>query len=98
MLDEGSIPFAQAMLPGCGMPEVGIREGEKLHEVMVTKEDPATTYEYDRHFIIYPHYVWWGEIGVIDGGKPVEQGFGYSSGTNTEWKNLEMIKQKITML
>ncbi len=90
--------LAQAMLPGCGMPEVGIREGEKLHEVMVTKEDSATTYEYDRHFIIYPHYVWWGEKGIIDGGKPVEQGFEYSSGTNTEWLDVEMLKQKITML
>ncbi len=90
--------LAQAMLPGCGMPEVGIREGEKLHEVMVTKEDSANTYEYDRHFIIYPHYVWWGERGIIDGGKPVEQGFEYSSGTNTEWLDVEMLKQKITML
>ena len=90
--------LAQAMLPGCGMPEVGIREGEKLPEVMVTKEDSATTYEYDRHFIIYPHYVWWGEKGIIDGGKPVEQGFEYSSGTNTEWLDVEMLKQKITML
>jgi UDP-N-acetylglucosamine 4,6-dehydratase (inverting) len=90
--------LAQAMLPGCGMPEVGIREGEKLHEVMVTKEDSANTYEYNRHFIIYPHYVWWGERGIIDGGKPVEQGFEYSSGTNTEWLDVEMLKQKITML
>lgn len=90
--------LAQAMLPGCGMPEVGIREGEKLHEVMVTKEDSATTYEYDRHFIIYPHYVWWGEKGIIDGGKPVEQGFEYSSGTNNKWLDVEMLKQKITML
>lgn len=90
--------LAQAMLPGCSMPEVGIREGEKLHEVMVTKEDSATTYEYDKHFIIYPYYVWWGERGVIDGGKPVKQGFEYSSGTNIEWLDVEMLKQKITML
>ena len=90
--------LAQAMLPGCGMPEVGIREGEKLHEVMVTKEDSANTYEYDRHFIIYPHYVWWGKRGIIDGGKPVEQGFEYSSGTNTEWLDVEMLKQKLAMM
>ena len=38
--------LAQAMLPGCEMPEVGIREGEKLHEIMVTREDSATAYEY----------------------------------------------------
>ena len=37
--------LAQAMLPGCEMPEVGIREGEKLHEIMVTPEDAPFTYE-----------------------------------------------------
>lgn len=45
---------AEAMLPGCKMPEVRLREGEKLHEIMVTVEDSMTTYEYDKHFIIYP--------------------------------------------
>ena len=46
--------LAQAMLPGCEMPEVGIRVGEKLHEIMVTEEDAPNTYEYDKHFIIFP--------------------------------------------
>ena len=44
--------LAEAMLPGCEKPEVGIREGEKLHEVMVTREDSMTTYEYDKHYKI----------------------------------------------
>ena len=50
--------LAEAMLPGCMIDEFGIREGEKLHEIMVTKDDSWTTYEYDKHFIIYPHYDW----------------------------------------
>ena len=41
--------LAQAMLPGCNMPEVGIREGEKLHEIMITREDSMRTYEYEKH-------------------------------------------------
>lgn len=53
--------LAQAMLPNCEMPEIGIREGEKLHEVMITKEDSFHTYEYEKHFIVYPHYDWWGK-------------------------------------
>lgn len=84
--------LAQAMLPGCEMPEVGIREGEKLHEIMVTKEDSATTYEYDKHYIIYPHYNWWGKEYVIAGGKKVESGFEYNSGNNTVWLNVEEIR------
>ena len=51
--------LAQAIAPGCSMPEVGIREGEKLHEIMVTREDSMNTYEYDKHFIVYPHMDWW---------------------------------------
>ena len=85
--------LAQAMLPGCDMPEVGIREGEKLHEIMVTKEDSATTYEYDKHYIIYPHYNWWNNDKVLDGGKKVPAGFEYSSGNNKEWLSVEQIQE-----
>ena len=87
--------LAQAMLPGCEMPEVGIREGEKLHEVMVPAEDSMRTYEYDRHYIIYPNYNWWHDENIIPGGKLVEPGFIYSSGTNKEWLSVEEIQAKL---
>ncbi|MBQ3455255.1 MAG: UDP-N-acetylglucosamine 4,6-dehydratase (inverting) [Synergistaceae bacterium] len=87
--------LAQAMLPGCDMPEVGIREGEKLHEVMIPAEDSARTYEYEKHYIIYPNYTWWESASVIPGGKLVEPGFIYSSGTNKEWLTVEDIKAKL---
>ncbi|MDE5864717.1 MAG: UDP-N-acetylglucosamine 4,6-dehydratase (inverting) [Lachnospiraceae bacterium] len=86
--------LAQAMLPGCEMPEIGIREGEKLHEVMVTREDSMTTYEYDEHFIIYPHYSWWNR-DILPGGKLVEQGFEYNSGNNTEWLTVEQLQSML---
>ena len=87
--------LAQAILPGCEMPEVGIREGEKLHEIMVTREDSMLTYEYDKHFIVYPHFDWWDTNKIHVGGKKVEQGFEYSSGTNTEWLTVEQIKERL---
>lgn len=87
--------LAQAMLPECEMPEVGIREGEKLHEIMVTREDSLYTYEYKKHFIVYPHYNWWGEKDIISGGKLVEAEFEYSSGTNTEWLSIEDLRRKL---
>lgn len=87
--------LAQAMLPGCEMPEVGIREGEKLHEIMVTREDSLHTYEYEKHFIVYPHYNWWGEKDIIPGGSLVKPEFEYSSGTNTEWLNIEQLTRKL---
>ena len=87
--------LAQAMLPGCKMPEVGIREGEKLHEVMVPAEDSMRTYEYDKHYIIYPNYDWWNRNKMIPGGKLVESGFIYSSGTNKEWLSVQDIQAKL---
>lgn len=85
--------LAQAMLPGCEMPEVGIREGEKLHECMVPAEDSSHTYEYDSHYIIYPNYDWWNQDKVIPGGHKAETGFVYDSSTNKEWLSVEDIQR-----
>lgn len=89
------IDLAKAMLPNCEMPEVGIREGEKLHEVMIQAEDSMHTYEYENNYIIYPNYNWWNSENLIPGGSLVEPGFVYSSGTNKEWLSVEDIKLKL---
>ena len=85
------------MLTACEKPEIGIREGEKLHEVMITKEDSITTYEYKKHFIIYPHYEWWNKE-VLTGGKLVKPGFEYSSGTNTQWMTVDDLRNALAKL
>lgn len=85
--------LAQAISPGCKMPEVGIREGEKLHEVMVTREDSLSTYEYDKHFIVYPNMDWWNKSKIQTGGKLVTPGFEYSSENNTDWLTVEEIRE-----
>lgn len=85
--------LAEAMLPGCSKPEVGIREGEKLHEIMVTVEDSMTCYEYDKHYIIYPQMVWQERKNQVPTGKKVPEGFSYTSGNNTEWLSVEQIRE-----
>lgn len=90
--------LAQAMLPGCEMKEIGIYPGEKLHEIMVTVEDSATTYEYDKHFIVYPQVRWNSRQQIIPGGTKVPEGFSYSSGNNTEWLSIEEIRELIKTL
>ena len=75
------------------MREVGIREGEKLHEVMITKENAPYTYEYDRHYIVFPHMTWWDSEKITPGGKPVAQKFEYSSGNNSQWLSVEDLKK-----
>jgi len=86
--------LAKAMNPDGDMKEVGIREGEKLDEVMITKDDSRMTFEYDKHYIVYPHFDWWNsQKYMTPGGKPVEEGFEYNSGTNKEWLNVEDLRQ-----
>lgn len=85
--------LAEAMLPGCKKKEIGIRPGEKLHEIMITPEDSFNTYEYDKHFIVYPQVVW-NDRQVPDlSGTKVTEGFSYSSGNNTEWLTVEDIRE-----
>jgi len=91
--------LAKAMLPECTLKEVGIREGEKIHEVMITKDDSRNTYEYEKHYIIYPHFDWWNSRGKIaPGGKPVEDCFEYNSGTNVDWLDVEEIRKRLVKL
>lgn len=90
--------LAQAMLPGCQMREIGIYPGEKLHEIMVTTEDSLTTYEYDKHFIVYPQVRWNEKQKIIPGGTKVPEGFSYSSGNNTEWLSVEQIRELLKTL
>lgn len=85
--------LAEAMLPGCGIKETGIRPGEKLHEIMVTTEDSFTTYEYEKHFIVYPQMTWNNRQKPDLSGQKVEEGFSYSSGTNKQWLSVEDIRE-----
>ena len=87
--------LAEAMLPGCIKNEVGIREGEKLHEIMVTREDSMHTYEYEKNFIVYPNYNWFKKENVMPGGKLVASEFEYSSGSNTEWLGVDELRAKL---
>lgn len=78
--------LAKAMLPNANLKQTGIREGEKLHEVMITKDDSRNTYEYSQHYLIYPHFEWWDfDRYFTPGGKRVEEGFEYCSDNNKEW-------------
>lgn len=90
------VDLARAMAPDSILKEVGIREGEKLHEVMVPRDDSRNTYEYDKHYIIYPHFDWWNVRKYLTpGGQLIEEGFEYNSGTNTDWLSVEQLHERV---
>lgn len=91
--------LAKAMLKDCKLKEVGIREGEKLHEVMITRDDSRNTYEYEKHYIIYPHFDWWSSQRYFTpGGNPIKEGFEYDSGNNSEWLSIDDLRNEIIKL
>ena len=88
--------LAAAMAPDTETREVGIREGEKLHEVMVTEYDSLHTFEYDDHYIIYPHFEWWNEAAhFTPGGEAVAEFFRYASDNNPQWLSVEQIRERL---
>lgn len=90
------IDIAEAINPGGKIKVVGIREGEKLHECMITIDDSRVTYDYGDHYIIYPNYVWWNKDNFFkEGGELIEEGWEYNSGTNTEWLDAGTLKKMI---
>jgi UDP-N-acetylglucosamine 4,6-dehydratase/5-epimerase len=80
-----------AMAPGLPLKFVGIRPGEKLHEVMIPKDDSHLSVEFEDHFVIKPAIkftesdVNYNINALGEQGRDVEYGFEYSSDTNSEW-------------
>ena len=84
------VDMAKALAPDLEHKIVGIRAGEKLHEIMCPADDSHLTFEFDDHFVIKPTikfsgYVDYSKNLLGEVGTPVEQGFEYNSGNNKEW-------------
>ncbi|MDO8605308.1 MAG: UDP-N-acetylglucosamine 4,6-dehydratase (inverting) [Phaeospirillum sp.] len=76
--------LATTMAPHMPQKIVGIRPGEKLHEVMVNEEEARTTRELADRYVIYPMLSYWSKDDVMEG-EPVPEDFRYASNTNTWW-------------
>ncbi|WP_455756658.1 UDP-N-acetylglucosamine 4,6-dehydratase (inverting) [Sulfurimonas sp.] len=94
--------LALAMAPNIPHKIIGIRPGEKLHEIMCPADDSHLTLEFDDHFVIKPtiqfsHICDFSINKLGEKGTPVEQGFEYNSGNNSDWltheKFLKMLKK-----
>jgi UDP-N-acetylglucosamine 4,6-dehydratase len=94
------VDLADAMAPNLERKIIGIRPGEKLHEIMCPADDSHLTFEFDDHFVIAPTITFTnkrdydhniiGEIGI-----KVAQGFEYNSGNNKEWLEKEELLKLI---
>lgn len=91
--------LAEAMAPGMPINIIGIRPGEKLHEVMCPHDDSHLTIEFADHYVIKPTIIFWGgndhdytKNNLGETGCPVAQGFEYHSGTNPHFLGVEEVR------
>jgi UDP-N-acetylglucosamine 4,6-dehydratase len=89
---------AEAMAPGIATHTIGIRAGEKLHEIMVPRDDAHLSLEFDDHFVIKPTIRFYDQdtdyrVNALgEEGKPVSDSFEYQSGTNPHFLDPEEIR------
>jgi UDP-N-acetylglucosamine 4,6-dehydratase len=91
------VDLAAAMAAGLPQKVVGIRPGEKLHEVMCPADDSHLTLEFEDHFVITPSIRFTEQVdfranALKEPGRPVEQGFEFNSGANRHFLELEEIR------
>lgn len=86
------IDLAKAVAPECEFEIIGIRPGEKLHEVMVTRDDARRTLDVGDFYIIQPDFNFWSRRCNWKGSRPVQEEFEYNSGTNPKFLTIEEMK------
>ena len=89
------VDLAKAIAPDAQIEIIGIRPGEKLHEVLISEDEARTTVELDRMFVVQPAEAMWFGYQWHRKGKLLSDGFRYASDTNTEWLDVEGIKKYI---
>ena len=87
--------LAETIAPGCQVEYIGIRPGEKLHEVLVSEDESRQTVETEDMFVIQPSHPWWKSENW-DNAKPLAEGFRYSSDTNDRWLTRRELEELVT--
>jgi UDP-N-acetylglucosamine 4,6-dehydratase/5-epimerase len=84
--------IADAIAPEAERRTIGIRPGEKLHEVLVTEDESRHSYELDDRYVILPEYSSW-QVREVRGGVRMAEGFRYSSDKNDRWLEVDDLRE-----
>jgi UDP-N-acetylglucosamine 4,6-dehydratase len=88
------VDLAQAVAPDCRLQSIGIRPGEKLHEVLVGEDEARTTRDLGDCFVIQPAHPWWHDPHR-EVGAPLPEGFSYTSNGNPEWLSIAELRRLV---
>jgi len=89
------IDLARAIAPHAEIEIIGIRPGEKLHEVLISEDEARHTVELEKMFVVQPAEASWFGYQWQSKGKLLADGFRYSSDNNSEWLDIEGIRKYI---
>jgi UDP-N-acetylglucosamine 4,6-dehydratase len=84
--------LAEAIAPGTPREVIGIRPGEKLHELLITSDEARHAIDAGDVYIVMPEHPWWDEMGPSAVGKPCDDDFEYASDTNGEWLSIDDLR------
>jgi UDP-N-acetylglucosamine 4,6-dehydratase len=88
------VEMAEAIAPGCEVEYIGIRAGEKLHEVLISEDEARNTLEVGDMYVIQPAHSWWRRENWKDA-LPLSDGFRYTSDSNPRWLTPEELHELI---
>lgn len=84
--------LTEAIAPGCAINYIGIRAGEKLHEVLVSEDEARHAVEMDDMYVIMPAHSWW-KVENWASSEKMGENERYSSDTNEEWLSIEELRR-----
>lgn len=88
--------LAKALAPNLPTHTIGIRPGEKLHEVMVPVDDARSTIELQDRYVIEPVFAWWDRVSYLaQGAQGVPEDFCYSSDQNDDWLTAQALRDML---
>ena len=89
------LDLAETIAPGCEVETIGIRPGEKLHEVLVSEDESRQTFQTEDMYVIQPSHSWWKPENWVNA-IPLPEGFRYSSDTNDRWLSRRELEDLLT--
>ena len=89
--------LVKAVAPDCQVENIGIRPGEKLHEILISEDEVRQALELDDMFVIKPAHPWW-QVGNWVAGRPLPDGFRFASNSNSQWITVNELKHMVETL
>ncbi len=89
------VDLAKAIAPEAEIEHIGIRPGEKLHEVLISEDEARHTVELDDMFVVEPTGTLWFGHGWSDEGEQLAEGYRYASDSNEHWMTVEEISELV---